>query len=62
MPKYEPTDSYFHLARQLAKCIMRSDTLNWHYYGGYTEMTVPSSNVYSMDEDESKLIIVSKTL
>ena len=26
-PKYEPTDSYFHLAIQLAKCMMRSDNL-----------------------------------
>ena len=41
-PKHEPTDSYFNLARQLAKCMMRSDALNWHNYGGYTEMTVPS--------------------
>ena len=32
-PKYEPTDSYFYLSRQLAKCIMRSDTLNWNDYG-----------------------------
>ena len=29
--KHEPTDSYFHLARQLAKCMMRSDNLNWYY-------------------------------
>ena len=28
IPKHEPTDSYFYLARQLAKCTMRSDTLN----------------------------------
>ena len=28
-PKHEPTDSYFHLAKQLAKCMMRSDKLNW---------------------------------
>ena len=27
-PKHEPTGRYFHLARQLAKCMMRSDTLN----------------------------------
>ena len=33
-PKGEPTDSYFYLARQLVKCTMRSDTLNWHYYDG----------------------------
>ena len=27
-PKHEPIDRYFYLARQLAKCTMRSDTLN----------------------------------
>ena len=61
-PKHEPTDSYFYLARQLAKCMMRADALNWHSYGGYTETTAPSSNICSTDEDESKLIIVHKTL
>ena len=60
-PKYEPTDRYFYLARQLAKFMMRSDTLNWHNYGGYTEMNDPSSNVYSMDKDKSKRIIVNET-
>ena len=39
-PKHEPTDSYFHLARQLAKFMMRSNNRNCHDYGGYTEMTV----------------------
>ena len=61
-PKHETTDSYFHLARQLAKCIMRYDTLNWHDYGGYMKMTAPSSNVNPTDEDESKRIIVRETL
>ena len=28
-PEYEPTDSYFHLETQLAKCMMISDNLNW---------------------------------
>ena len=37
---------------------MISDTLNWNNYGGYTKITAPSSNVNSIDEDESKLIIV----
>ena len=59
-PKHEPIDSYFYLAIQFAKCMMRSDTLNWHDYGGYTKITAPSSNVYSTDEDESKRIIVQK--
>ena len=44
-PKHEPTESYFHLARQLVKCIMRSDKLNWYSHGGYKEMTAPSSNI-----------------
>ena len=35
-PKNEPNDSYFYLARQLEKYMMRSDTLNCHDYGGYT--------------------------
>ena len=41
---------------------MRSDTLNWNDYGGYTEMTAPSSNVYSADEGESKRIIMHEGL
>ena len=51
-PRLEPTDSYFHLERKLAKCMMRSDNLNWHDHGGYTEMTAPYSNVNVTDEDE----------
>ena len=60
--KYELTDTYFYLARQVSKCMMISNTPNWHDYGDYTEMTAPSSNVYSTDEDKSKRIIVHKTL
>ena len=61
-PKHEPTDSCFYLARQLEKCMVRSDTLNWHDYGSYTKITDPSSNVNSTDKDVSKRIIVHKTL
>ena len=61
-PKHEPTDSYFNLARQLAKCMMISDNLNWHDYGGYTEMTDPYLNANVTDEDESKRIIMHKSL
>ena len=57
-PKHEPNYIYFYLAKDVVKCMMRSDTLNWHGYGSYTEMTAQSSNVYSTDEDESKRIIV----
>ena len=53
-PKHEPNDSYFHLVRYLAKCMMRSDKLNWHNHGGYTKMTAPSSSVNVADEDKSK--------
>ena len=61
-PKYKPTPSYFHIVRKLAKCMMRSDKLNQHNHGSYTEMTAPSLNVNVTDEDESKEIIVHKTL
>ena len=60
-PKHEPAVSYFYLARHNTKCMMRADTLNWNDYGGYTEMTAPSSNVYSIDKEKSKRIIVHKT-
>ena len=62
MPKHEPTHSYFHLVRQLAKCMMRSDQLNWHDHGSCAEKTAPSSNVNVTDEDESKEIIVHEAL
>ena len=38
-PKHEPSPSYFHLVRQLAKCMMRYDTLNRHDHGSYTGKT-----------------------
>ena len=45
MPKHEPTPRYFHLVRQLAKCIMRSDQLNRHNQGSYTEINDSSLNI-----------------
>ena len=42
--------------------MMRSDEHNWHVHGSYAEETDPSSNVNFMDKDESKEIIVHKTL
>ena len=42
--------------------MMRSDKINWHNHGDYTEMTVRSSNVNVIDKDESKEIIVHETL
>ena len=49
-PKHEPTNSYFYLARQLTKCMMRADSLNLHIYPVRTEMTatkqIPISHVF----------------
>ena len=42
--------------------MMRSDNLNWKDHGGYTEITAPSLSVNATDEDESKRIIVHRTL
>ena len=52
IPKHEPTPSYFHLVRQLAKCMMRYDQLNRHDHGSYTGKTAPSSNVNVTCKDE----------
>ena len=41
---------------------MRSDKLNRHDHGSYTEMTTSSLNVNVTDEDESKEIIVNENL
>ena len=38
-PKHEPTDSYFYLSKYIAKCMMRADVLNSHFYPIRTEMT-----------------------
>ena len=61
-PKYEPTESYFHLAREIEKCMMRSDKLNWYDHVGYKEMTAPSSNVFVMNKSKSKRSIDNKPL
>ena len=50
-PKHDPSDSYFRLSRQLSKCMMRYDNLNWHDHGSYTEMTDTYFNVNVTDED-----------
>ena len=61
-PKHEPTDSYFHLVRQLAKFMMISDKLNRHNHGSYTEKTAPSLNDNITDGGKTKEIIVHETL
>ena len=65
-PKHEPTDSYFYLARQLAKCMMRANAFNFHVEPVRTQMTntqqIPILQVCSTDKSKSKLIIVDKNL
>ena len=65
-PKLEPTDSYFYIARQLDKCMMRSDALNLHVDPVITEMTsmqhILISHVYDSDQSKSKEIPADKTL
>ena len=51
-PKHDSTHSYFHLARKLAKCMIRSYEINLNDHGGYTEMTAPSLNFNFTDKDE----------
>ena len=62
IPKHDPTSSYFHVVRQLAKCMMISDEQNRHVHGSYMGKTAPSPNVNVTDEDKSKEIIVHKIL
>ena len=62
IPKHEPTSRYYHLVRFIADCMMRYDEHNRHVHVSYAEENAPSSNVNDTDEDESKEIIVHKTL
>ena len=62
IPKHEPTSSFYHLVRCIAECMMRSDEHNRHVHNSYAEETSPSSNINVTNEDESKEIIVHKTL
>ena len=54
--KHEPTDSYFYLAIQVAKCIMINDALNLHVDPVRTEMTgtknIPILHVCDLNESE----------
>ena len=63
-PKHEPTDSYFYLAGQLAKCMMRADDLSSHVYLVITEMygkkQIPILHVCYIDESESEEFLVDE--
>ena len=65
-PKHEPTDSYFYLARQLAKCMLIADALNSHIYPVRTKMTatkqIPTLHICSMVKSELKEFLVDKKL
>ena len=61
-PKHEPTESYFHLSREIAKSMMRSDKLNWYDHSGYKKTIVPYSNIIVKNRSESKHSIVNEKL
>ena len=65
-PKHEPNDSYYYLGIQLAKFMMRSDTINSHFDPVRTEMRstqrIPTYQVCSLEERESKGINTDKSL
>ena len=64
--KNDPTESYFYLARQLAKCTMRADALNSDNYPARTERTgakhIMILYIYSTDNSESKEFLWEKKL
>ena len=62
IPKHEPTESYFHPAREIVKCMMRSNKLNWYGHGGYTQISALYSNVIVRNRSESKHSIVNEKL
>ena len=65
-PKHDPTDSYFYLSRQIAKCMMRDDVLNLRVYPVRTEITdakhIPISHVFFTDDNKSKEFLVDENL
>ena len=65
-PNNEPTDSYLYLSRQLAKCIMRADTLNSKVDPIRTETNITQqihiSQLCYLDKIKSKGIISDKNL
>ena len=62
MPEYEPTLSYFHQVRKLAKCMMRSEQLNRYNHSSYGEKNAQSLNVNVTDKYKPKEIILHETL
>ena len=56
IPKHEPTYSYFYIAINISKCMMRADALNSHVEPVRREITgtqkIPISHVCDSDESE----------
>ena len=65
-PKHERTESYFYLARQLAKCMMRADVINLHVYPVRTETAATKqimiSHICSTYKSKLKELLVNKSL
>ena len=65
-PKHEPTASYFYLAIQLAKYMMRADDFNLHADPVRTEINgtqkIPISHICSLDKSKSKEITADEKL
>ena len=64
--KHEPTDSYFYLARQPEKCMMRADVLNSENYPVRMEINdtkqILTSHDCSTDDSELKEFLIDETL
>ena len=64
-PNHKPTDSYFYLAIQLDRCMMRDDALNLDIDPVITEITgkqyIPISHVCSNNNRKSKEFLEGKT-
>ena len=58
--KHDPTDIYFYLENQIAKCLMRADALNLHIYPIGTEMTekkhIPISNIFFYGQEQIRRV------
>ena len=64
--KHEPTDSYFYLAIEISKCMMRYGAFNSHVDTVRTEITgmqqILISQVCDLDKSKSKGIFAEKKL
>ena len=59
--KYEPPESYFYLSSQLAKCMMRADSLNLHVDPIRSEMSGTQQIVVIFMRSNQKGTLRTKT-